>query len=209
MPIGLNIGTVLPLLLWEPGWMEVIGSNRSLNWLVRLLRLLTLRRLDSLADMASDAAVAACGGLALAAWGIIDRLQWGPGVQFDTFGISMLALIALLVLALAYVMARLSTPPLPMRCTLLIAVAPLPLFVILTALIDASVADRWSTLASVILDVSVLAYAARSLRALSGKPQLRALVAGAALLAGYLWLGQLIDLRPTLWAPPGNVDDPD
>jgi hypothetical protein len=34
-------------------------------------------------------------------------------------------------------------------------------------------------------------------------------LAGAALLAGYLWLGTLMDLRPTLWAPPGNVDESD
>jgi Peptidase C13 family len=31
----------------------------------------------------------------------------------------------------------------------------------------------------------------------------------AALLAGYLWLGQLIDLHPSLWAPPDNIDEPD
>ncbi|HEY4973913.1 MAG TPA: hypothetical protein VII41_09910, partial [Steroidobacteraceae bacterium] len=59
------------------------------------------------------------------------------------------------------------------------------------------------------LDVALLLYAARALRAASGRRQLRALAAASALLAAYFWLGQLIDLRPTLWAPPDNVDAPD
>ena len=189
--------------------MEVIGTSQNSNWFASLLRLLTLRRLDDLADRASDASIAACGAASLALWIIVDRLQWGRGVQFDAFGIPMLALIALLVLALAYLTARLSNPPQPMRCTLLMAVASLPLWIAVSALIDAYVADRWSTLAAVIFGAGVLLYAARSLRALSGRLQFKALGAGAALLAGYLWLGQLIDLHPSLWAPPANVDKPD
>jgi hypothetical protein len=189
--------------------MEVIGTGQISNWIASLLRLLTLRRLDDLADTASDAAIAACGAASLALWIIVDRLQWGRGVQFDAFGIPMLALIALLVLALAYLTARLSNPPQPMRCTLLMAVASLPLWIAVSALIDAYVADRRSTLAAVIFGAGVLLYAARSLRALSGRLQFKALGAGAALLAGYLWLGQLIDLHPSLWAPPANVDEPD
>jgi hypothetical protein len=189
--------------------MEVIGTNRKSNWISRLLRVLTLRRVADLAAMASDASVAACAALALALWVIVDRLQWGAGVEFDSFGISMLALIALLVLALAYVSARLSTPPLPVRCTLLLAVAPLPLFIIISATTDSYVAERWRTLASVLLDAALLLYAARSLRAVSGRLQLPALLAATALLGGYFWLGQRIDLRPTLWAPPDNVDAAD
>lgn len=187
--------------------MEVIGTNRNSNWFVRLLRLMTLRRVDSVADMASDASVAACGAVSLALWIIVDRLQAGSAVEFDPFGIPALALVALLVLALAYVTARLSNPPQPIRCTLFIAVASLPLLVILSALIDATVADRWRTLASVTLGVYMLLYAVRSLRALSGTVPLQAVVAGAAVLAGYLWLGQLVYLQPTLWSSPDAGDD--
>jgi uncharacterized membrane protein YgcG len=189
--------------------MEVFDTHRNSNWFVRLLRLLTLRRVDGLADMASDASVAACAAVALALWVVIDRLLWGAGVEFDAFGISMLALIAVLVLALAYVTARLSIPPQPVRCTLFIAVAVLPLLIIAIALIDTLFANRWGRRAWVVLGVYVLLYAVRSLRALSGRVPFRALLAGAALLAGYLWLGQLMDLRPSLWAPPGNADEPD
>src|ERR1700689_1384805 len=129
--------------------MELPGTDRESNRLRALLRLLTLRGADSAAGPGGDAPVAACALLALAVWGIVDRLQWGAGVVFDSFGISMLALVALLVLALAYVTARLSTPPLPVRSTLLIAVAALPLFIMLSALLDALVAERWQTIASV------------------------------------------------------------
>jgi Peptidase C13 family len=189
--------------------MEFHGSDRQSNRLRTLLRLLTLRGAGSAAVTSGDAAVAACALLALAVWVTVDRLQWGPGVVFDNFGISMLALLALLVLALAYVAARLSMPPLPVRSTLLLAVAALPLFITLSALIDALVAERWQNAASWTLDAGLLVYAALALRALSGRLQIRALAAAAALLGGYLWLGQVMDLRPTLWAPPDNVEPAD
>lgn len=189
--------------------MEVPDADRKSNWLRTLVRLLTLRGARSAAVAGGDAPVAACALLALALWVLVDRLQWGAGVVFDNFGISMLALIALLVLALAYVIARLSAPPLPVRSTLLLAVAVLPLFILLSALIDSLVAERWQSGATVMLDACLLLYAALSLRALSGRLQIRALIAAAALLGGYLWLGQVMDLRPTFWAPPDNVDAPD
>jgi len=193
----------------ESSLMEVIGTDRKSNWLARLLRLLTLRRLTDPGAMAGDASIAFCAGMALAAWLIVDRLQWGPGVEFDSFGISMLALAALLGLALAYVMARLSRPLLPMRYTLLFVVAPLPLLIAADALLGMWLTERWDALTWALLAVCLLVYAARALRAVSGKLQIRAVLAAAALLAAYFWLGQRIDLRPTFWAPPDNVDAPD
>ncbi len=184
-------------------------ADRKPGRLRTLLRLLTLRGARSAAVAGGDAPVAVCALLALAVWLIVDRVQWGAGVVFDSFGISMLALFALLTLALAYVVARLSRPPLPVRSTLLLAVAVLPLFIIASALIDSLVADRWQSGATATLDGCLLVYAALSLRALSGRLQIRALIAAAALLGGYLWLGQLMDLRPTFWAPPDNVEAPD
>jgi hypothetical protein len=199
----------LLLLHSESSLMEVLGTDRKSNWLAGLLRLLTLRRIRDPHGMAGDGPIAACAALALAAWLIVDRLQWGPGVEFDSFGISMLALAALLALALAYVMARLSRPPLPMRFTVLFVAAPLPLLIVADALLARLLAERWDTLTWALLAACLLLYAARSLRALTGRLQIRAVVAAAALLGAYFWLGQLIDLRPTLWAPPDNVDAPD
>lgn len=187
--------------------MEVIGTNRNSNWFAKLLRLLTLRGVDEPTGMASDASVAACAAVALLLWIIVDRLHAGRAAQFDPFGIPALAMVALLLLALAYVTARLAKPPQPVRGTLFIALAALPLVIVLSALIDSYVADRWSRLASLTLDVYVLLYAARSLRALSGTMPLKAMIVGALLLAGYLWLGQLIYLRPTLWSAPDSGED--
>jgi hypothetical protein len=206
-PIVLNVGAVFILVQSEPGLMEVTGSNQKSNWIAASLRLLTLRRVDGLAGMASDASIAACGGVSLALWIIIDWLQAGRSAEFDPFGVPALALIVLLLLTLAYVTARLSNPPQSIRSTLFIAVAALPLLIILSALIDAYVANRWSVLASIVLDAYVLVYAAHSLRTLAGTIPRKAMVAGAAVLAGYLWLGQLIYLHPTLWSSPDPDDD--
>ena len=184
---------------------------------MQLLRHLTLRGVADAGATASDAAIASCAGVALAAWIIVDRLldrlQWGAGVEFDASGIPTLALTALLVLALAYLMARVATPRLPMRATLLIAVAPLPLLVVAYGLIegpiDRQAGGRWHLAASLLLAGGLLLYAARSLRALSGRQQLRALFAATLLLAAYLAAGQVMDLRPTLWAPPDEDDAAD
>ena len=112
---------------------------------MQLLRLLTWRGVAERAATsgataaAADAAVAGCAGVALATWIIVDRLldrlQWGAGVEFDASGVPLLALAALLVLALAYLMARVSRPPLPMHATLLVTVAPLPLLIVAYGLI--------------------------------------------------------------------------
>src|SRR5580704_6753497 len=143
-------------------------AGRNTNRLRTLLRLLTLRGARSAAVADGDAPVAVCALLALALWLIVDRVQWGAGVVFDNFGISMLALFALLILALAYLVARLSRPPLPVRSTLLVAVAVLPLFIVASALIGSLVADRWQISTTATLDACLLVYAALALRALSG-----------------------------------------
>jgi hypothetical protein len=181
--------------------------------LMQLLRHLTLRGVADGAATASDAAIASCAGVALATWIVVDRLQWGAGVEFDASGIPTLALTALLVLALAYLVARVATPSLPMRATLLITVAPLPLMVVAYGLIegpiDRQAGGRWHLAAWLLLAGGLLLYAGRSLRALSGQRQLRALLAATLLLAAYLAAGQVMDLRPTLWAPSEEVDAAD
>ena len=180
---------------------------------MQLLRHLTLRGVADAGATASDAAIASCAGVALATWIVVDRLQWGAGVEFDASGIPTLALTALLVLALAYLVARVATPSLPMRATLLITVAPLPLMVVAYGLIegpiDRQAGGRWHLAASLLLAGGLLLYAGRSLRALSGQRQLRALLAATLLLAAYLAAGQVMDLRPTLWAPPDEDDAAD
>jgi hypothetical protein len=189
--------------------MEVIGTNRISNLLRPLLRVLTLRGGRVPGAAASDALIATCAAVALAVWIIADRLQYGPEVEFDGYGIALLALVALLLLALAYLMARLSRPPLPLRATLLLALAPLPLLVVLAALVDRYASGRWHAGALLLLGVGLLLYVGRALRALTGRRQLAALLAAAVLLAGYLALIQAMDLRPTLWAAPDEADEPE
>ena len=87
--------------------------------------------------------------------------------------------------------------------------AVLPLFILMSALIDSLLAERWQNATSWTLDAGLLVYAALALRALSDRLQIRALIAATGLLGGYLWLGQVMDLSPTFWAPPDNVEAPD
>jgi hypothetical protein len=87
--------------------------------------------------------------------------------------------------------------------------APLPLLVVLAALVDRYASGRWHAGALLLLGVGLLLYVGRALRALTGRRQLAALLAAAVLLAGYLALIQAMDLRPTLWAAPDEADEPE
>ncbi len=175
----------------------------------KLLRLLSLRRVQGLDDMAGDRPLAMLALLSLGLWIGIDWLRAGADMQFDGLGIPALALAMLLILALALTASRLSRPAVPFRSALFVLLAPLPLLIVLGAAIDLLAPGRTAQLASSALDLYVLLYAWQGLRRLSGAPQLRPMLGGVALLAAYLWFGQVVYIYPTLWSSPDAQDDGD
>jgi hypothetical protein len=87
---------------------------------------------------------------------------------------------AALVLALGLV-------PLPLLIALGLApfLPPLPLLAVAAALL-----------------IYVFIFLARGLRSVTGQPQRRAAIAGAALFIGFVWLTDALDVTPDVWASP-------
>ena len=164
--------------------------------LARLTRLWTLRHVENVASLATDRSVGLLALISLALWIGIDRLRAGQGASFNVFGIPDLGLMVLMLLALAFVLARPSRPPLPYRQSVFIIAAALPVLIVLDCL-----TDRWAWAATIALALYALAYVWRALRAFSGAAQPRALALSVALLCGCVWLGGEVYLEPSLWLP--------
>lgn len=164
--------------------------------LARLTRLWTLRRVENVASLATERSVGLLALISLSFWIGSDRLRAGPGASFNVFGIPDLGLMVLMLLALAFVLARRSQPPLPYRHSLFIIAAALPVLIVLDDL-----TDRWARAATIALVLYALAYVWRALRAFSGAAQPRAIALSVALLCGCIWLGSQVYLEPSLWLP--------
>jgi hypothetical protein len=172
--------------------------------LARLSRLWTLRRVDGVASLATERSVALLAVISLVLWTSVDRMRAGPGASFNAFGIPDLGLLVLMLLALAFVLARQSHPPLPYRQSLFIIAAALPVLIVLDHF-----ADRWARTATIALVLYALVYIWRALHAFSGSAQPRAIALSVALLCGCVWLGAEVYLEPSLWLPkePGRTAD--
>ncbi|MGB6486047.1 MAG: C13 family peptidase [Steroidobacteraceae bacterium] len=164
--------------------------------LVRLSRLWALRRVDNVASLATERSVALLALISLALWTSLDRLRAGPGASFNAYGIPDLGLMVLMLLALAFVLARRSHPPLPHRQSLFIIAAALPVLIVWDHF-----TDRWAPTATIALVLYALVYVWRALRAFSGATQPRAIAFSAVLLCGFVWLGGEVYLEPSLWMP--------
>jgi Peptidase C13 family len=170
--------------------MDIRGS------LARMSRLLTLRSVDNVAGLATERSVAVLSLISLGVWMGFDRLRAGPGASFNAYGIPDLGLMVLMLLALAFVSARQSHPPLPYRQPLFIIVAALPVLMVVDHFVD-----RWARIATIAVDLYALIYVWRALRSFSGSAQPRAIALSMLLLCGCVWLGDVVYLEPSLWLP--------
>lgn len=164
--------------------------------LARFFRLWTLRRVDNIASLATERSVTLLILISVTLRVGLDRLRAGSGASFNVFGIPELGLTALMLLTLAFVLARRAHPPLPYRQSLFIVVTALPVLIVLNHF-----SDRWPRAATIALVLYALVYVWQALRAFSGAAQPRAVALSIALLCGCSWLGHEVYLFPSLWLP--------
>jgi Peptidase C13 family len=177
--------------------------------LLVLLRLLALRKIDSLEPASSDRMLAGLGIASLAVWALIDRLGAPVDARFALYGIAGIGFPILLVLLLAFAIARIARPPLPYRHGLAIVLALVPVLELTAALIDQYVAGTAAAAAQVGLVLYAVLYVSRALRGTTGVAQPRALLIGLVLLLGYGWFADAAYLSPSLWVAPEAGDDGD
>ncbi len=177
--------------------------------LLVLLRLLALRKIDSLEPASSDRMLAGLGIASLAVWVLIDRLGAPVDARFALYGIAGIGFPILLVLLLAFAIARIARPALPYRHGLAIVLALVPVLELTAALIDQYVAGIAAAAAQVGLVLYAVLYVSRALRGTTGVAQPRALLIGLVLLLGYGWFADAAYLSPSLWVAPEAGDDGD
>src|SRR6185503_2599313 len=91
-----------------------------------VLRLAFTMRLDAASVVGRDATIALLGAVALAVWVVLGYTDINGAAQLETSGFAELAAVAAVVLALAWLTARVARPPLSIRQTLWLICGYLP-----------------------------------------------------------------------------------
>jgi hypothetical protein len=174
-----------------------------------LVRLLTLRKVDSLEPLSTDRTLAVLGAASLAVWALLDRLGAPEDAHLAVYGIAGIGFPILLVLLLAFVFSRIAQPRLSYRQGLLIVVAVVPILALAAALIDRFLTGNSAAAAQVALMLYAVLYVSRALKSTTGVAQPRALLVGLVLLLGYGWFAEAAYISPSLWLAPEAGDDGD
>jgi len=170
----------------------------SSGWIATLLRLLALRQTDAPgAAGAGMLALLAC--LACGVWIGVDWFRNQPDPVFDAYGVPGFAWYALMALAIAAVLARLSRPALESSRVLAVVLAAAPVLIVARDLIDRFLSWRWAIVAALGLLLYFIGYGARALSALSGARQPRALISGIVVMLGLLWVTDWLYVDPGVW----------
>jgi Peptidase C13 family len=183
------------------------GGSGFTPVLSALPRLWMLRGVANLQGVATDASVISLALASLALWVGLDGWRAGSGAQFELWDTLTISLYALLVLGLAFVLSRLSSPRLACRSVLFILVAGLPILIVVRCLIDALLDGRAALTAWALLCLYALAYSLKALRILSGAWQTRAPLVAVVLLCVFSAYGRVSDLSSSLWAPVPSEEE--
>ena len=116
----MEAATAIPRSLASGRGTSVIGE------VLAVLRLAFTMRLDAASVVGRDATIALLGAVALAVWVVLGYTDINGAAQLETSGFAELAAVAAVVLALAWLTARVARPPLPIRQTLWLICGYLP-----------------------------------------------------------------------------------
>jgi Peptidase C13 family len=186
---------------------ESAGSS----WLRTLARLWCLRPVAAPPRGNPVVATGLLGVACLALWVAIDRWQRQPQPHFSVDGIPLLGWYAVGILAVAALLRRIAAAPPPFGTILVLAMGavPLPLVLLGVAAPYLSVAGFWCAAVAVLLHLWV--YFMRGLRALTGRPQWVAAIAGVLFATAFIGASDALDAIPDLWTPreadSGKSDD--
>jgi hypothetical protein len=180
--------------------------RRRPGWVTTLVRLLTLRRTTEVPARASIGLIVLLASLACTAWIGVDWLRNRPDPEFYVYGVSGFAWYALIVFAIAAMLARRSRPVLDWQRALTVVLACVPLFMVVRYFIERYLSPPWSVVALLLLLLYVSLYGRRSLFALSGATQPRALASGILVGILSLWVSDRLYVDSSVWMAPDDAE---
>lgn len=174
------------------------GARPVLRELLALACLALLLPVDGRALRGRDGAVALTSALLLAFWIAIEPVLRDRALAFSPYALPAVALIALGVLGLAWLFVRLLRPAVTYRRVLLLTLGAMPA-AMFASLASEKAVGLWFGVLIGAVTAYLLAYFSRGLRALTGRRQWPALIAGA--IATVMFVVGLDQLRvnSSLW----------
>jgi Peptidase C13 family len=188
----------------EPDNLEqqpLVAKIRRRSSLAALLRLWALRE-TAIAGGPTRRFLTAVTCAWLFLWLAIDWWQAQPDPQFLAAGIPLFAWYALAVLMLAELLRVIAQPRPIFAATLMLALALMPLPMVVASLIAPFLAP-FPLLATVVaVLIYMFAFIARGLRGITGRAQHSAAIAGVVFFIGFVWATDALDVIPDVWASP-------
>jgi len=171
------------------------------SYLASLLRLWTLRKVAAVPSGRATPIVVWFGALWLCLWLAIDWRDAQPAPQFTADGLPLLAWYVLAVLGLAALLRWQSKPAPNYDAALALATGLVPVPLLLATIAADHLNSIWLLCLSGIAAGYSLLYLAHGLRAFTGRSQRLAAVAGVVFVAGFIWLSDVLDVVPDVFAP--------
>lgn len=175
------------------------GNTRaSLRELWALVRLALFLRVDGADITGRETTIALLSAILLGAWIVLDPLLHSRDLVFSWYAVPDLGWIVVGTLALAWVLNKLARPMPGFRRVLVLTLGALPM-AMLGEVASWKLGDNTLRILFAALSVYALIYLARGLRALTGRHQPLALLAGLLFTGLFLVSLGYLQANPRLW----------
>jgi len=142
-------------------------------------------------------ALLAC--FSFAVWFGVNWLDNQPDPEFYVYGATDLAWYVLITLAVSVALAWRSIPPVGLSRVLAVALAVIPVLIVVQDLSDRYVPPRWAWVAAALMLLYFAWYTSGSLRSLSGRRQPAAVTTGVLLTICLLAATEWLSVDPSMW----------
>ena len=176
-----------------PGRMSVLGE------VLAVLRLAFTMRLDARRLVGRDSTIALLGAAAIGVWALLPWWRHSDPVDFNPAAFTVVAACAAIAVGLAWLLARCSSPALPLRHTSWLVAGYLPAAVAAIWLLNAPITRTQSLLLVYALAAHASLYFFFGLKALSAALPWRAFGAWVTAIAGVVLVAQLTPAHPSPW----------
>lgn len=176
--------------------------------LVSVARLVALLALRPARFVGRDLSIFVLATILLALWTVLDPLTSSDALEISWYSLPGIAWVAAGVLALAWVLSRISRPRIPYRQALLLATGTLAIAIFI-AVATRIVDDSWFYLVIACAILWTAVYLLRGLSALTGLPQWRAIFVAALGIYGFAMLSDALYVNPSIWYYADDDDSDD